>query len=126
MKENNTKKTLTVWYYPGCTKSISLIQKLDEFEVNLQIRDLKTKPLHTTELIEIIEKFQIPIDILFRTQILEISTQLAMCNNNEEKIELLISHPEYIQRPIIFIEDRYYIARQDAEIKFFIAENLLD
>ena len=104
---------VTVYHNPSCSHSRGALELLKgrgaEFDI---IEYLKTPPSRST-LEEIIRMLATPVDELVRKdkRFDELKLNAADYTTKEKVIEILLQHPELMQRPIVIRAGRAIIAR---------------
>ena len=103
---------IQIFHNPKCQKSregIAILEQSGEpFEV---IKYLETVPSFE-ELKEIIEKLGIaPIDLIRQKETLWKENFSTQTFNNDELIQLMITHPKLIERPIVINGNKAIIGR---------------
>jgi len=104
---------LTIYHNPRCSKSRSAVQYLEEnnhhFEVVEYLKTPPTKP----ELVNILAKLKLDIRDIIRTKEPEYKEHNLNNDNlsDDEIVDVLISTPKLIERPIIISNNNACIAR---------------
>lgn len=102
-------KTVTIYHNPACSKSKQALAILQEQKINLMVIDYLQTPLNLTALKTLRNHFS--LSELVRTND-DIFQSLGLSLADEDKVlQIMLSKPILLQRPIIVCEDRAIIAR---------------
>ena len=103
----------TIIYHNGlCSKSQDALALLQQKSIPHIVRWYLTDPLSEDELGDLVHKLGISASELVRTNEPYFETHLADKDFSEEEwLEILITHPELIQRPIVEHGDKAVVAR---------------
>ncbi len=105
----------------SCSKSRGILEYLDENGVSFEIIDLINQPLSELELRTIVKKLHLPVKDIVRTNEKIYQEQFRDKNLDDDGlIDMLLQHPELIQRPIIIKGSVAMIGRPIENVKFFI------
>lgn len=85
--------------------------------MNLEVIEYLKNHLNADELKSLIRKLEIPADELIRKDEEIFKPFKSRCLSESEAIELLVAHPQLIQRPIVGIGQRWVIARPIEKLK---------
>jgi arsenate reductase (glutaredoxin) len=110
---------VTVFHNPGCSKSRGALELLDERSVDHTVVEYLITPPSRATLEAIIAKLVDPPSDLVRTtdpRFTELGLDPASYASPESIIELLLTHPELMQRPVVVKGDRAVIARPSARV----------
>ena len=110
---------VTVFHNPGCSKSRGALELLDERSVDHTVVEYLITPPSRATLEAIIAKLVDPPSDLVRTtdpRFTELGLDPASSASPESIIELLLTHPELMQRPVVVKGDRAVIARPSARV----------
>lgn len=104
-----------------CSKSRGILEYLDENGIAFEIIDIINEPLSETELRTVLKKLHGPIKDLVRTNEKIFKEQFRDKElSDEDLIQMLLQHPELIQRPVIIKGSVAMIGRPIENVKFFI------
>src|SRR5664280_3462961 len=105
---------ITIFYNPSCSNSREALELIDAQGTEYQVVEyLKTPPDRAT-LDRIAEKYQGPLVDLIRTDdaaFRDLDIDPATLTTPDSVVEVLIGHPEVMQRPILVRGDSVVIAR---------------
>ena len=110
---------ITIYQKPTCTTCRQVYAALKESGVDFDSVNYYTEPLSKTKLKELIKKMGIKAPELFRTKE-EIYKKLKLAGkelSNDEAIDLMVKHPDLIQRPIVEKGSRAILARPAKKLK---------
>ena len=110
---------ITIYQKPTCTTCRQVYAALKESGVDFDSVNYYTDPISKTKLKELIHKMGIKAPELFRTKE-EVYKKLKLAGkelSDDEAIDLMIKHPDLIQRPIVEKGSRAIIARPPEKIK---------
>src|SRR6185436_15250080 len=96
-------KKITVYQKPTCTTCRQVYAALKESGVDFDAVNYYTDPIPKTKLKELVKKLGIPARELFRTKE-DIYKDLKLAGkeiSDEQAIDLMVKHPDLIQRPIV-------------------------
>jgi len=111
--------TITVYQKPTCTTCRQVYAALKESGVDFDAVDYYTDPIPKTKLKELIRKMGISARELLRTKE-EIYRTLKLGErdlSDAEIIDLMVKHPDLIQRPIVEKGSRAILARPAGRLK---------
>lgn len=93
---------MIIYYKAHCSKCEAAVDMLDANNCEIEIREYLKKPLTKKELKELISKIGCkPLDLIRKKEEL-FKTKFAGKNfSDEEWIQILLEHPELLERPII-------------------------
>jgi arsenate reductase (glutaredoxin) len=109
----------TLLFNPSCSKSRHARSVFDERGVDYVVVDYLVAPPTRAALQEIVDKLDAPVADLVRTGdpgFAALFRDPADITTPDEVIELLLAHPELLQRPIVIRDDRAVIARSDERL----------
>lgn len=105
----------------SCSKSRGILEYLDENGVSFEIIDIINEPLSEMELRTVLKKLHLPLKEMVRTNDKIYQEQFRDKNLDDEGlIQMLLQHPELIQRPILIKGSVAMIGRPIENVKFFI------
>jgi arsenate reductase (glutaredoxin) len=110
---------ITVYQKPTCTTCRQVYAALREAAVDFETVDYYTDPIPKTKLRELLRKMRIPASALLRTKE-EIYKTLKLGEKDltdDQIIDLMIKHPDLIQRPIVEKGARAILARPAERLK---------
>jgi arsenate reductase len=105
---------VTIYHNPNCSNSRTALGILQERSVDLEVVEYLVSPPSRETLEKIISKLRDPVADLVRStdkRFLELGLDPGAYVNADDVIELLLVHPELMQRPIVIRGDRAVIAR---------------
>ena len=105
--------TITVYQKPTCTTCRQVHAALRDAGVDFDAVDYYTDPISKTKLRELLRKMGISARQLLRTKE-DIYKQLRLAERDltdNEIIDLMVAHPDLIQRPIVEKGSRAILAR---------------
>ena len=113
---------LTVYQKPTCTTCRKVHELLLESGVDFQAVNYYIKPLSRSKLKSLLAKMGISArELLRKNEPIYKELKLAERNLTEEEItELMVKHPDLIQRPIIEKGDRAILARPPEKLKLIL------
>ena len=104
---------ITVYQKPTCTTCRQVYAALRDAGVDFEAVDYYTDPIPKTKLRELLRKMKMPARTLLRTKE-EIYKTLRLGErdlSDDEIVELMVKHPDLIQRPIVEKGSRAILAR---------------
>ena len=110
---------ITIYQKPTCTTCRQVYAALKESGVEMESVNYYVDPLSKAKLKELIKKMGIKASELFRTKE-EIYKELKLAGrdvSDNEAIELMVKHPDLIQRPIVEKGNRAILARPAEKLK---------
>jgi arsenate reductase (glutaredoxin) len=110
---------ITVYQKPTCTTCRQVYAALKESGVDFESVNYYTEPLSKAKLKELIRKMGITAPALFRTKE-EAYKKLKLAGkdlSDDEAINLMVKHPDLIQRPIVEKGSRAILARPAERLK---------
>jgi arsenate reductase len=116
---------VTVFHNPQCSKSRGVLELLDERSVDHRVIEYLVTPPSRETLEMIMAKLIDPPSDLVRTtdpRFIELGLDPGSCASAEAVIDLLLAHPELIQRPVVMKGDRAVIARPSARVAEVLGE----
>ena len=113
---------LTLFHNPGCSKSRAAKEILERQGVEFDTVEYLTQPLDRAALLELMARLQVPPDELIRKDSRFDALGLAAADfrSAEAVADLLVRHPELMQRPIAVRGQRAVIARPPERIESLI------
>jgi arsenate reductase (glutaredoxin) len=110
---------ITIYQKPTCTTCRQVYAALKESGVNFDSVNYYTDPISKAKLKELIQKMGIKPPELFRTKE-EIYKKLKLAGrdvSDDEAVDLMVKHPDLIQRPIVEKGNRAILARPAERLK---------
>lgn len=110
---------ITIYQKPTCTTCRQVYAALKESGVEMESVNYYTDPLSKAKLRELIKKMGIRASELFRSKE-EIYKKLQLAGkdlSDDEAIDLMVKHPDLIQRPIVEKGSRAILARPAERLK---------
>ena len=104
---------ITVYQKPTCTTCRQVYAALRDAGVDFDAVDYYTDPIPATKLKDLLRKMQMPARDLLRTKE-PIYRELRLADrelSDEQVIDLMTTHPDLIQRPIVEKGARAILAR---------------
>ena len=111
--------TITIYQKPTCTTCRQVYAALRDAGVDFESVDYYTDPIPKTKLRELLRKMQMPARDLLRTRE-EIYRTLRLGERDltdAEIVDLMVKHPDLIQRPIVEKGTRAILARPAERLK---------
>lgn len=116
---------VTVFHNPGCSKSRGALELLDERSIEHTVVEYLVTPPSRQTLETIIAKLVDPVSDLVRTtdpRFTELGLDPGSYSRPEAVVELLLAHPELMERPVVMKGDRAVIARPSARVAEVLVE----
>ena len=114
-----TKDKIRIYIKPTCTTCRRALTILKEEESEFEAIDYYKKPFSKKELMGLIKKLNVtPKDLLRKNE--RIYKELGLSHkelSDSEIIDLMIKHPDLIQRPIVDRKGKVLLARPAEELK---------
>jgi arsenate reductase len=110
---------ITVYQKPTCTTCRQVYAALRDAGVDFEAVDYYTDPIPKQRLRELLRKMGMPARALLRTKE-EQYKRLRLGErelSDEELVDLMVQHPDLIQRPIVERGDRAILARPADRLK---------
>jgi arsenate reductase len=110
---------ITIYQKPTCSTCRQVYTALKESGAEMESVDYYIEPLSKTKLAELIKKMGIKASELFRSKE-DIYKKLKLGEkevSDAEAVELMIKHPELMQRPIVEKGARAILARPAERLK---------
>ena len=104
---------ITVYEKPTCSKCREVDKILKEAGADYEKINYYTKPLSAKKLKELLAKMDMPAkELLRKTEAVYRELELSKKDlSDKEYIELMVEHPDLIQRPIVEKGDRAVLGR---------------
>lgn len=105
--------TLTAYINPACSRCRRLVELLTERGVQATLVEyLKTPPDRATlEKIVTMPGIVAPELVRRDQRFAELGLTDAACSTTEQVVDLLLAHPELLERPLVVLADRAIVAR---------------
>jgi arsenate reductase len=110
---------ITVYQKPTCTTCRQVYASLRDAGVDFDAVDYYTDPIPKTKLRELLRKMKMPARELLRTKE-DIYRKLRLAERNltdDELVDVMVEHPDLIQRPIVEKGSRAILARPAERLK---------
>ena len=112
---------IKVLHNNSCSKSRSVLEFLDEYNVDFEIIDIINDPLSGLEIKTLLKKLGKGVSAIIRTnEKLYQEKYEGQTFSEEEWIKILAKNPSLIQRPILIKGKVAMIGRPMENVKFFI------
>lgn len=108
---------LTILHHAQCSKSNCALNLLQQSKKDFIIRDYIAQPLLREEILELLRKLRLPAESIVRKEerlFTALYGDAELCE--ADWVELLLKHPELLQRPIIIQDDNAFIARPPEKV----------
>ena len=104
-------KKVTIYHNPRCSKSRTVLQQLEQnHEVKLEIRDYLKEPLDQAEAENLVFMLKEDPNSIIREKDTK-KEGIQIPSSPEQVVQLLLSRPKLLERPIVVIEKIAVIAR---------------
>ena len=110
---------ITIYQKPTCTTCRQVFQALKENGVDFDSVNYYLEPIPKARLNELLKKMGIPAKELLRTKE-EVYKKLGLAKkelSEDEIVDLMVKHPDLIQRPIVEKGDKAILARPAERLK---------
>lgn len=116
--------SVTLYHNPSCSKSRGALDILREGRVEHRVVEYLEKPPSRAELERILELLPTPPGELVRKdrRFAELDLAAADYESADAVVELLLEHPELMQRPVAIAGARAVIARPSERIREILQE----
>ena len=114
---------ITIYQKPSCTTCQQVYAALKEANVDLESVDYYVQPIPKAKLKELLKKMGLSASELLRSKE-EIYKTLKLAEkklSEEEIIDLMVKHPDLIQRPIVEKGSKAVLARPAERLKEIFA-----
>jgi len=120
--------TLTLIHNNSCSKSQCLHKFLTDNHIPFLLRDYLQHPLSASELKKLIEKIAGPAMTIVRQTEPAYKAWVAargheFLADTNSVIDMLVRHPQILQRPILIFYDRAVVGRPFEAAQFFLQDN---
>lgn len=112
---------IKVLHNNSCSKSRAILEHLDENNVAFEIIDIIKNPLSEAELRTVLKKLNTDVHGLIRKNDPYFKDHFAGKELSEDEwIQILVKHPNLIQRPVLIKDSVAMIGRPLENVRFFI------
>ena len=113
---------LTLYHNPNCSKSRGAKEILEKCGVDFEIVEYLESPLTAAQIHRLLELLPDPPTELVRKdkRFAELGLDAASCESAAAVTELLVRHPELMQRPVAVRGGRAVIARPSERIELLL------
>lgn len=111
-------KELQIYFNPNCSKCRSALKLLDENNALYEVVEYLDHPLERSQLNAILDGLTDPISDLVRKdrKFLELGLVAEDYVKRDSVIDLILKHPELMQRPLIHKNGNWSIARSPQKV----------
>ena len=111
-------ENVVVFHNPRCSKSRGAVEILGERGVDAEIVEYLEHPPARADLERILDAIADPPAALVRhdARFRELGLDAADYEARDAVIELLLEHPELMERPVVFVGERAVIARPSDKV----------
>jgi arsenate reductase len=113
LEGDNRRMKITVYQKPTCTTCRQVYTALRDSGVDFDAVDYYTQPIPKAKLKELLRKMDLPARALLRTKEAQYKA-LGLGErdlSDDELVEMMVQHPDLIQRPIVEKGARAILAR---------------
>jgi len=112
---------ITIWHNPKCSKSREALKLLEEKELNVEIFNYIDTAPSRKEIVALLLQLGISARELMRTKE-DLYKELGLANIEDENrlIDILVEHPNLIERPILIHENKAIIGRPVEKVIDFL------
>jgi len=116
---------VTLYHNPGCSKSRGALEILRQDRVDHQVVEYLKQPLDRETLERMLALLPDPPQALVRfdKRFAELGLDADGYRSAEAVVELLLEHPELMQRPVAAVPDRAVIARPSDRVREILQES---
>ncbi len=109
---------ITVYHNPVCSNSRGTLDLLDDRGADVEVIEYLHEPPDRAQLERILDAIPDPPSVLVRQdkRFQELSLDASAYDDREAVIQVLLEHPELMQRPIVFKGDRAVICRPPEKV----------
>jgi len=113
-----TERTILVYYNPVCSNARGAVEILREKGFDVDIHEYLKEPLDRAELERILDAIpNPPADLVRKDKRFEaLGLTASDYETRDAVVELLLEHPELMQRPVVFRGDRAMITRPPEQV----------
>jgi arsenate reductase (glutaredoxin) len=112
--QDSDSSVVTIFHNPSCSKSRGVLGILESESIEHQVVEYLADPPSREELEMIVSKLIDPVDQLVRTGdpgFADLDLDPQGVRSVDQVIDLLMAHPELMQRPVVVRGNRAVIAR---------------
>ncbi|OGU32688.1 MAG: arsenate reductase [Ignavibacteria bacterium GWA2_35_9] len=112
-------KKITVYEKPTCTTCRKVVKEMEMLGIDFEKINYYIEPFSKTKLKSLLKKMKMKPAEIMRTKE-KIYKELGIKNkkySDKELINLMVEHPDLVQRPIIEMGDKAILARPPEKIK---------
>jgi arsenate reductase len=111
-------KPMTVYHNPSCSKSRGALDILREREIDVDVVEYLHAPPDRAALERIVGAISDPPEALVRKdkRFKELGLDAADYTTKKAVVDLLLEHPELMERPVVFRGERAVIARPSERV----------
>jgi len=109
---------VTIYHNPRCSSSRTALGELRSRDLDLDVVEYLKTPLDRASLEQLLDVLDAPVGDLIRhdARFEELGLDSAGYTSKAEVVDLLVEHPELMQRPILVRDGKAVIARPAAEV----------
>jgi len=109
---------MEIYHNPRCRKSRQTLKILQEAEVDFEIRKYLEDPPTADELREVLEMLDIkPLALIRKGEEIFKNEYKGKDLSDEEWIDVMVTHPILIERPVVIKEGRAIIGRPPENVR---------
>lgn len=109
---------ITIYHNPRCSKSRQGVQLLDDKKIPYEMIHYLKTPFTKAQLKDVLQKLNMkPIELVRQKENIWKQEYASKELTDEQIIDILISTPQLIERPIVVHQDRAVIARPTEKIE---------
>ena len=103
---------ITIYHNPRCGKSRACLAFVNATKKKFEVVKYLENPLNTNELQQLLHKLEIePIALVRTKESIWIKNFKGKSLSNDEIIQIMVDYPILIERPIVVVENKAFIAR---------------
>jgi len=109
---------ITVYHNPSCSNSRGTLDLLDDRDADVEVIEYLHEPPDRATLERILDAIPDPPSVLVRhdKRFEELGLDANAYGDREAVIQVLLEHPELMQRPVVFRGDRAVISRPPEKV----------
>jgi arsenate reductase (glutaredoxin) len=109
---------LVVYHNPSCSKSRGALEILRDRAVDVEVLEYLKEPPDRAALERIVDAITDPPDALVRKdkRFKELGLDASSYTTRQAVVDLLLEHPELMERPVVFRGERAVIARPSERV----------
>lgn len=112
-----------VYIKKGCSKCNTLIQNIESLNVQCEFIEYLYNPLTEEEIISVLQKLNIKASQLVRKNEELYKKKYSGKKRSEKQwINILVKHPELLQRPIVVYGEKAWLARDNEAIELSLKD----